>query len=70
MAALDDSFVARRVAEIAEWHGVTPPNPLALLALADLAPVLAEFVALRGQMAFEYEPSSFEAALAATRDPG
>lgn len=62
--------MARRVAEIAEWHGIAVPNPLALVAVADLAPVLAEFAAIRGQMGFEYEPSTFESALAATRDPG
>ncbi len=67
---MDEAFVNRRIADIAEWHGVTPPNPLALVAVADLAAVLAEYAAIRQGVVFESEPSTFEAALAATRDPG
>lgn len=67
---MDEAFVKRRVAEIAEWHGLAPPNPLALVAVADLAPALAECAAIRQGMVFEDEPSIFESALAATRDPG
>ncbi len=67
---MDEAFVTRRTAEIAEWHGVAPPNPLALVAVADLAAVLAECAAVRERMVFEDEPSTFDAALAATRDPG
>jgi hypothetical protein len=48
---------------IADWHGVTPPNDVALHMVADLSKIISQFEALRGSLRFEDEPSSFEAAL-------
>ena len=59
------NFVEQTVANIALWHGVTPPNPIALSMVADLAKTIEDFSALRGSMRFEDEPSSFTAALLA-----
>jgi pyruvoyl-dependent arginine decarboxylase (PvlArgDC) len=56
-------FVEDMTGYIAEWHGVTPPNPVALRMVADLQKVIADVAALRGTLRFEDEPSSFEAAL-------
>jgi hypothetical protein len=52
----------------AAWTGITPPNDPARRMAADLASVIAAFEALRGTMKFEDEPSSFEAALQATKE--
>ncbi len=56
-------FLARTEATIAEWHGITPPNEAAHRFAADLAASIVAFEALRGTLAFEDEPSDFEAAL-------
>jgi hypothetical protein len=56
-------FVDDMTASIATWHGVTPPNDVALRMLADLQKLICDFEALRGTLRFEDEPSSFEAAL-------
>lgn len=48
---------------IARWHGITAPNEPARRMAADLIATIRAFEALRGQLAFEDEPSSFEAAL-------
>ena len=53
---------------IARWHGIEPPNDPAKRLAADLAATIAAFEALRGTLAFEDEPSSFEAALQATKE--
>jgi hypothetical protein len=55
-------------ATIARWHGIEPPNEPAKRLAADLASTIAAFEALRGTLAFEDEPSSFEAALQATKE--
>ncbi len=55
-------------ATIARWHGIDPPNAPARRLASELAGTIEAFEALRGQMAFEEEPSSFEAALQATRE--
>ncbi len=55
-------------ATIARWHGIDPPNAPARRLASELAGTIEAFEALRGQMAFEDEPSSFEAALQATRE--
>jgi hypothetical protein len=57
------TFVGDMTASIATWHGVTPPNDVALRMLADLEKLICDFEALRGTLRFEDEPSSFEAAL-------
>jgi hypothetical protein len=56
-------FVDDITESIATWHGVTPPNDVALRMLGDLEKLIHDFEALRGALRFEDEPSSFEAAL-------
>jgi hypothetical protein len=56
-------------ATIARWHGIQAPNAPARRLAAELADTIAAFEALRGTLAFEDEPSSFEAALQATKEP-
>lgn len=63
-----DTFETSIEATIARWHGIKPPNEAAKRLAADLAATLAAFEALRGTLAFEDEPSSFEAALQATKE--
>ena len=55
-------------ATIARWHGIEPPNDPAKRLAAELAATIEAFEALRGTLAFEDEPSSFEAALQATKE--
>ncbi|MFM9941477.1 MAG: hypothetical protein ACKVP7_18485 [Hyphomicrobiaceae bacterium] len=50
------------------WSGVTPPNAAAREMAAQLDAIIKGFEALRGTMPFEDEPSSFEAALQATKE--
>ncbi len=54
--------------EASLWSGVTPPNAAAREIAAQLDAVIKGFEALRGTMQFEDEPSSFEAALQATKE--
>ncbi|MCX7381404.1 MAG: hypothetical protein NT133_08310 [Alphaproteobacteria bacterium] len=63
-------FLAATETMIETWHGVTAPNEPARRLAADLANTIRAFEALRGTMRFEDEPSSFEAALQATRESG
>ena len=56
-------FVDDMTASIATWHGVAPPNDVALRMLGDLEKLIRDVEALRGTLRFEDEPSSFEAAL-------
>jgi hypothetical protein len=58
-----DDFAAEVEATIARWHGIVAPNDPARRMAADLVVTVRSFEALRGTMAFEDEPSSFEAAL-------
>ena len=55
-------------ASVAAWSGIMPPNDPARRLAADLAATIAAFEALRGTLAFEDEPSSFEAALQETKE--
>ena len=61
-------FLKATEAYIATWHGVQPTNEQAREMAADLTKVIAAFEAQRGKLVFEEEPSSFEAALMATRE--
>ena len=61
--AEQSKFVADTTAQIATWHGVSPPNDVSLRLVAELGKLITDFEALRGTLAFEDEPSSFEAAL-------
>lgn len=53
---------------IARWHGIKPPNDPAMRLVSELDATIAAFEALRGTLVFEDEPSSFEAALQATKE--
>ena len=56
--------IERQVEEQAKlWSGIAPPNAASEEFARGLAEVAKGFERLRGQMAFEDEPSSFEAAL-------
>jgi hypothetical protein len=57
------------LADVAAWSGIDPPNDPARRLAADLATTIAAFEAVRGQLRFEDEPSSFEVALLATKEP-
>jgi len=56
--------------QIRTWFGVSMPNEQAREMTRKLTAVIRGFEALRGTIAFEDEPSSFEAALQATKDRG
>jgi hypothetical protein len=56
-------------ATIARWFGIKAPNAPARRLTEELAPMIKAFEALHGTIAFEDEPSSFEAALQATKEP-
>jgi hypothetical protein len=64
------AFETEVEATIARWFAITPPNAPAQRLAADLATTIAAFEALRGTIVFEDEPSSFEAALQATKEGG
>jgi hypothetical protein len=64
------AFVTSIESTIARWFGIKPPNDPAKRLAAELADTIAAFEALRGTIAFEDEPSSFEAALQATKEGG
>lgn len=63
-------FPERTEAAIQDWHGIAPPNDPARRMAADLASIIAAFEAVRDRGLFEDEPSSFEAALIETKEPG
>ncbi len=63
-------FLERAEQWIGTWHGIAAPNEPARQMTEDLVGVIAAFEALRGQLRFEDEPASFEAALRAHRDEG
>jgi hypothetical protein len=63
-----DAFETSIEATIARWHGIEPPNDPAKRLAAELADTIRAFEGLRGTLAFEDEPSSFEAALQATKE--
>jgi hypothetical protein len=64
------AFETEVEATIARWFGIVPPNAPAQRLAADLAATITAFEALRGTIAFEDEPASFEAALKATKEAG
>lgn len=65
--AMDIKTLVRE--EAAAWSGVQPPNAVSEELAAGFASLIGGLTALRGQLAFEDEPSSFEAALQATKEP-
>lgn len=56
-------------AYIEAWHGIVLPNDAARRMAADLETTVRAFEAQRGRLQFEHEPSSFDAALQATKEP-
>jgi len=63
-----DPFHTEIEQTIARWFGIAAPNDPARRMAADLAETIRSFEALRGTLAFEDEPSGFEAALHDTRE--
>ncbi len=63
------TFLAQTEAAIQTWHGISAPNDPGRRLAADLATTIAAFEKLRGTLAFEDEPASFEAALQAAKEP-
>lgn len=51
------------------WSGVAPPNAAGKEFARGLAEIAKGFERLRGQMAFEDEPSSFELVLQEIKEP-
>ena len=62
------SFEKALESTISRWHGIKAPNKPARRLAAELAQTIEAFEALRGTLVFEDEPSSFEAALQATKE--
>jgi hypothetical protein len=63
-----DPFEAEVEATIARWHDIAAPNDPARRMAAELISTIRAFEALRGSLAFEDEPASFEAALHDTKE--
>jgi hypothetical protein len=63
-----DPFLQQTKAYIERWFGIVPPNDPALRLAAELADTIKSFEKLRGTLKFEDEPSTFEAALQATKE--
>lgn len=63
-----EEFEPQMVEQIETWIGVPPPTDTARAWLDQLAGVIKGFEALRGTLAFEDEPASFEAALQAVKE--
>jgi hypothetical protein len=54
--------------QVARWLGVEPPSPTGREVAKSMAGLIASFEKLRGNLQFEEEPSSFEAALQETKE--
>ncbi len=67
---MEPEIVPPTVDAIRRWSGVEPPNAAARHALADMAHLISEIERVRGGIAFEDEPSGFEAALRDLKEPG
>lgn len=64
-----DNFTPQAEAYVERWFGIQPPNDPGRRLMAELAETIRAFERLRGTLVFEDEPSSFEAALRATKEP-
>ncbi|CAA9268324.1 MAG: hypothetical protein AVDCRST_MAG04-2977 [uncultured Acetobacteraceae bacterium] len=67
---MEPDIVPPTVDAIRRWSGVEPPNAAALHGLADMAHLIADIERARAGLAFEDEPSGFEAALLDLKEPG
>jgi hypothetical protein len=54
---------------IRDWSGVECPNEAAERGLSDFPDLIRELATLRATLVFEDEPSSFDAALRAEKEP-
>jgi hypothetical protein len=63
-----DAFLTETEKTIARWFGIEAPNEPGRRLVAELADTIEAFARLRGSIGFEEEPSSFEAALQATKE--
>ncbi|MGE0415292.1 MAG: hypothetical protein AB7O80_00685 [Acetobacteraceae bacterium] len=63
-----DPFLQQTEAYIERWFGIIPPNDPGRRLAAELADTIRAFEKLRGTLKFEDEPSTFEAALQATKE--
>ncbi|MGE0224865.1 MAG: hypothetical protein AB7F35_22660 [Acetobacteraceae bacterium] len=63
-----DPFLIETEKTITRWFGVSAPNEPGRRLAAELADTIRAFEALHGTLRFEDEPSSFEAALQATKE--
>ncbi len=66
---MDHDSAERLQATIARWNGIACPNEAAMHGLGDIPKLIRDLEALRGTLAFEDEPSSFEAALLQEKEP-
>jgi hypothetical protein len=66
---MEPEIVAPTMEAIRRWAGIAVPNAAARHGLADLEALVAELEQVRAALVFEDEPSSFEAALAALKEP-
>ena len=64
---MNDNFLSATEAYIKFWHGIDVPNDAGRRLAADLAHVIQAFEGQRARLQFEDEPSSFAAALQATK---
>jgi hypothetical protein len=55
---------------IQRWQGIAVPNAAARHGLKDFEGLTAALEKLRGELVFEDEPASFEAALTACKEKG
>ena len=63
-----DPFLSEVEQTIMRWFGIAAPNDPARRMATELIATIRGFEKLRGTLAFEDEPSSFEAALLDTRE--
>jgi hypothetical protein len=66
---MEPDLVVPTIEAIRRWSGVAPPNAAARQGLADMAALIAEVEKVRADLAFEDEPSGFEAALRDLKEP-
>jgi hypothetical protein len=69
MPPMPPEFADTLKQSIRAWSGIECPNEAAQHALSDFPSLLKELAALRATLVFEDEPSSFEAALQAEKEP-
>ena len=67
---MEPELVVPTIDAIRRWSGVDLPNAAARHGLADMVALIAELERVRASMAFEDEPSGFEAALRECREAG